>query len=362
MILLDAFSRLPAATPPAPTIVGARASRSASEMLARRRLGAVPRAGPRRLSVSVPELLRAARSPATPRDAPHMRRSRDDRSLRLGGVDARQHVHAISPGAVRPVRWSDVPAIPPEMMFLPGGGPFSVYDMSSWSRTIFVPLSILYAHKPVGRAARRSAASASCFAHGRARRRRRSDGSSRRRRATGPAPAVETALLRRRSRAQDRRASAGRATCCADAPSSARRAWMIERLDDSDGLSAILPAMANSVIALKVPRLRRRPPAACRSSSATCDGLLLGDRGRRHAAHAALPVAGLGHRARQPRAVAGGRAAEHPALAAGGLVAARQAVASPRRLGAAQPGAARAAGTSSTATTSTPTSTTPAWR
>ena len=33
---------------------------------------------------------------------------------------------------------------------------------------------------------------------------------------------------------------------------------MIARLAHSDGLAAILPAMASSVIALSVPRLRRR--------------------------------------------------------------------------------------------------------
>ena len=39
--------------------------------------------------------------------------------------------------------WDDVPAIPPEMILLPPSSPFTVYDMSSWSRGIFVPLSML---------------------------------------------------------------------------------------------------------------------------------------------------------------------------------------------------------------------------
>src|ERR1017187_1282005 len=45
--------------------------------------------------------------------------------------------------------WEHVPAIPPEMMLLPKLSPIQIYDMSSWSRTIFVPLSIIYALKPV---------------------------------------------------------------------------------------------------------------------------------------------------------------------------------------------------------------------
>ena len=40
-------------------------------------------------------------------------------------------------------------AVPPEMMFLPTWCYFNLYAMSSWTRTIVVPLSLFYAHKPV---------------------------------------------------------------------------------------------------------------------------------------------------------------------------------------------------------------------
>ena len=39
--------------------------------------------------------------------------------------------------------WRGVPTIPPEIMFFPNWFPFNIYDFSSWSRTIIIPLSIV---------------------------------------------------------------------------------------------------------------------------------------------------------------------------------------------------------------------------
>ena len=40
-------------------------------------------------------------------------------------------------------------AVPPEIVLIPRWLPFNIYEMSAWSRTILVPLSIVWAHKPV---------------------------------------------------------------------------------------------------------------------------------------------------------------------------------------------------------------------
>jgi squalene-hopene/tetraprenyl-beta-curcumene cyclase len=40
-------------------------------------------------------------------------------------------------------------SVPPEMIFLPKWAYFNIYAMSAWTRTIIVPLSLFYAHKPV---------------------------------------------------------------------------------------------------------------------------------------------------------------------------------------------------------------------
>jgi squalene-hopene/tetraprenyl-beta-curcumene cyclase len=45
--------------------------------------------------------------------------------------------------------WSGLPSLPPALMVLPGRGPFSIYDLSSWARGSTVPLILLFDRKPV---------------------------------------------------------------------------------------------------------------------------------------------------------------------------------------------------------------------
>src|SRR6516225_9490967 len=44
--------------------------------------------------------------------------------------------------------WEAVPAVPPELVLFPNWFWFNIYEISSWSRAILVPLSIAYAKKP----------------------------------------------------------------------------------------------------------------------------------------------------------------------------------------------------------------------
>lgn len=46
------------------------------------------------------------------------------------------------------IEYWQCPAVPPELMFIPTWAPFNIYEMSSWSRTILVPLSLLWAYQP----------------------------------------------------------------------------------------------------------------------------------------------------------------------------------------------------------------------
>lgn len=46
------------------------------------------------------------------------------------------------------ISYDKCPAVPPEIMFLPPWMPFNIYEMSAWSRTILVPLSLLWAFRP----------------------------------------------------------------------------------------------------------------------------------------------------------------------------------------------------------------------
>ena len=44
--------------------------------------------------------------------------------------------------------WWAVPAVPPEIVLFPNWFWFNIYEISSWSRAIFIPLAIVYARKP----------------------------------------------------------------------------------------------------------------------------------------------------------------------------------------------------------------------
>lgn len=47
------------------------------------------------------------------------------------------------------LKYSQCPAVPPELMLLPKWCPFNILEMSAWSRTIIVPLSLMWATQPV---------------------------------------------------------------------------------------------------------------------------------------------------------------------------------------------------------------------
>jgi squalene-hopene/tetraprenyl-beta-curcumene cyclase len=47
------------------------------------------------------------------------------------------------------ISWDELPAVPPEIVLLPRWFYINMYQFSSWSRTFVVPLSIIWAHKPL---------------------------------------------------------------------------------------------------------------------------------------------------------------------------------------------------------------------
>jgi len=44
--------------------------------------------------------------------------------------------------------WESTPTLPPEIIFLPGWLPFSIYEFASWARATIVPLTVLSARRP----------------------------------------------------------------------------------------------------------------------------------------------------------------------------------------------------------------------
>ncbi len=68
--------------------------------------------------------------------------------LRAGGMEQVNSFTRYYLAMLGVIPYSLCPAVPPEMILLPLWAPFNIYEMSSWSRTIVVPLSLLWACQP----------------------------------------------------------------------------------------------------------------------------------------------------------------------------------------------------------------------
>ena len=80
-------------------------------------------------------------------DAPHMVQA-CHRVRELGGLEHTNSFTRLYLALAGVIGWEMVPAIPPELMLLPNWAYINIYEMSSWTRAIVVPLTILYAQKP----------------------------------------------------------------------------------------------------------------------------------------------------------------------------------------------------------------------
>jgi squalene-hopene/tetraprenyl-beta-curcumene cyclase len=157
----------------------------------------------------------------------------------LGGLEATNSYVRFYLAMVGAIDWSFVPAIPPELMLLPRWFPVNLYEMSSWTRGIVIPLSIVYAHKPEWRL---------------------------------PTGITVEPLFRNPGRkppslAWDKRVVSWKNIFLAldrgvkwydgarwkpfrKVSLALARKWMLERLERSEGLGTIYPAMMNSIFAL----------------------------------------------------------------------------------------------------------------
>jgi squalene-hopene/tetraprenyl-beta-curcumene cyclase len=81
-------------------------------------------------------------------NAPHMERARRI-ILNLGGIEACNSFTKIYLSIFGQYDWNRCPAVPPELILFPDWFVFNIYQMSYWSRAIVVPLSIIWANKPV---------------------------------------------------------------------------------------------------------------------------------------------------------------------------------------------------------------------
>ena len=184
-------------------------------------------------------------------EAPHMQRAR--RAVHeLGGIEACNSFTKIYLAICGQYDWWRCPAVPPEMVLLPRWLYFNLYEISAWSRGIVVPLSIVWALRPVRPVGAE---------HGIGELRTAPAGPRRL-----PGPAV-LAQLRRRLPLNagaspfwrgfflllDRALKTGerlRLTPLRRRALAQAEAWILERLEDSDGLGAIFPPIVNTIFAL----------------------------------------------------------------------------------------------------------------
>ncbi len=80
-------------------------------------------------------------------DAPHMKHAREA-ILAHGGAERTNVFTRIQMALFGEVPWHATPAMPIELMLMPKKALFSIWNMSYWSRTVVVPLLILAALKP----------------------------------------------------------------------------------------------------------------------------------------------------------------------------------------------------------------------
>jgi squalene-hopene/tetraprenyl-beta-curcumene cyclase len=107
--------------------------------------------GPAELSVSIKAYF-ALKLAGHDADTPYLTRARAViRSL--GGAARCNSFTRFYLALLGQLPYANCPAVPPELMLLPRWAYVNIYAMSSWTRTIVVPLSIFYAHKPVRRLA-----------------------------------------------------------------------------------------------------------------------------------------------------------------------------------------------------------------
>src|SRR5262249_26841758 len=103
--------------------------------------------GPAELSVSV-KAYSALKLAGCDPESPAMRRARGVIRA-LGGAAHCNSFTKFYLALLGQSPYANCPAVPPEILLLPRWAYINIYAMSSWTRTIIVPLSIFYAHKPV---------------------------------------------------------------------------------------------------------------------------------------------------------------------------------------------------------------------
>ena len=168
-------------------------------------------------------------------DAPHMVRAREAIRARGGAIKANVFTRILL-ALYGETAWANVPTVPVELILLPRWFPIHLSKMSYWARTVIVPLLVLAAKRPLARNPR-GVHVPELFV-----------------------PDIPAASPRAPHQSAGWSAFFGALDWCLKRfepfwPKGLRaravekcRTWTTERLNGEDGLGAIYPAMANSVM------------------------------------------------------------------------------------------------------------------
>ncbi|MBI2479893.1 MAG: squalene--hopene cyclase [Planctomycetia bacterium] len=177
-------------------------------------------------------------------DADYMQRARE--AIREhGGADAVNSFTRFYFALLGQIPFDQCPAVPPEMVLLPNWSPVNIYRISAWSRTIFVPLSIVWAHQPLRRIDDRFGIRELFLRQPRDWPPLMSPGKH---------SGFVAAAWRMFFRTVDstlKRAERWRIRPLRRRAIQTAEAWMLERFEASDGLGAIFPPIVWSVVALR---------------------------------------------------------------------------------------------------------------
>src|SRR5215469_15317660 len=158
---------------------------------------------------------------------------------RLGGLERSNSYVRFYLALVGAVGWELVPAIPPELMLLPNWFFINIYEMSSWTRGIVIPMAILSALRPDWRVPEHARVDELFKDHAR--------------RTAAFAWGKQLISWKNFFLALDRALKMyeklpwkpGRQRALREA-----KQWMLHHIERTDGLAAIYPAMMNSIFAL----------------------------------------------------------------------------------------------------------------
>jgi squalene-hopene/tetraprenyl-beta-curcumene cyclase len=166
-------------------------------------------------------------------NAPHMTRAREEIRKRGGAIKANVFTRILL-CLYGEASWNDVPTVPPELILLPRWFPVHLSKMSYWARTVIVPLLVLCALRPVARNPR-GVHVPELFVPG--------------------VPAASPRAPHQKAGWSAFFGVLDKVLKKVQWPQGTRnraiekcRAWTTERLNGQDGLGAIYPAMANSVM------------------------------------------------------------------------------------------------------------------